>query len=97
MAALTHITFLRHGRARHNEDFEIRGEHAYFDGANIDAELTKKGVAQAIQLQGRLHREDFDAIFLFAPSALSPDSPACDARVQILPCYFGRPADGATR
>lgn len=65
MAALTHITFLRHGRARHNEDFEIRGEHAYFDVANIDAELTEKGQAQAqaIQLQGRLHREDFDAIF----------------------------------
>jgi broad specificity phosphatase PhoE len=59
----TKFTFVRHGRAWHNEDFDIRGEHAYYDPVNVDARLTQKGEVQAKALQGLFKPRDFDIIF----------------------------------
>ena len=59
----TKFTFVRHGRAWHNEDFDLRGEHAYFDPVNTDARLTQRGEVQAKALQGIFKPMDFDVIF----------------------------------
>lgn len=46
----TYITFVRHGQATHNTDFEIFGESAYFDKKNTDAQLTELGRNQALAI-----------------------------------------------
>ena len=45
---MMNITFLRHAEARHNADAAVRGDAAYFDPVNADADLTDNGWRQAL-------------------------------------------------
>lgn len=61
---MLHLTFIRHGQARHNVDAEMRGEHAYFDPINTDAELTYVGHVQTRAAQAMFPvSATFDAIY----------------------------------
>jgi broad specificity phosphatase PhoE len=58
---MVNITFLRHAEARHNADAAVRGDAAYFDPANADADLTDVGWLQT--LDARSGSSDYDAIY----------------------------------
>ena len=57
----TTFVFVRHAEGYHNVDGNKRGEIAYNDIKNFDAELTENGIVQAIN--NNLIGETFDAIY----------------------------------
>ena len=59
---MPHFWFIRHGQATHNVDALIRGEHAYFDPVNTDAELTDVGLQQARDARGAIP-DDLVAVY----------------------------------
>jgi broad specificity phosphatase PhoE len=57
----TTIVFVRHAQGYHNEDGKIRGDLAYNDPVNMDANLTIFGINQA--MSNNLGTEKFNQIF----------------------------------
>ncbi len=57
------VYFIRHGFAKHNEEFLKYGESAYFDSNNIDSPLVDKGIEQANQASLVLNSVNFDKVY----------------------------------
>lgn len=56
------LTLVRHAQGHHNVDAIISGENAYKDPKHKDAQITIKGVEQAIEGFNKLKNEYFDII-----------------------------------
>lgn len=48
------VHFIRHGKAAHNEAFDIEGTNSYYDEKYFDSRLTQLGVSQAQALERKL-------------------------------------------
>jgi broad specificity phosphatase PhoE len=57
------VYFVRHGFAKHNEEFLKFGESAYYDSNNIDSSLVEKGIEQAKEVGLTLKEIKFDKIY----------------------------------
>ena len=53
---MKNIYLIRHGKATHNYDFQLRGAEAYSDEINADSGLVEEGFNQANNLSNNIEQ-----------------------------------------